>query len=291
MKIRLLSGSCYVALLVVFYCLKIFVSDFFFDGLLYLFSLLGTFEMLRAVKEGMTKKQCAIVYAFAGICIPACALSEVFLGAGLQAICFCVLALTVALLSLLVLAHDETSLEGLGKAFLSALYPTLFLSVLSLGNHLTPPASLAQYGIDSKLFILLVFVISPCADSIAYVFGRFLKKYFPKKMAPKLSPNKTVIGGIGGLVGGVLGALVLYFAVNGGGEAHIWLPIYLVMGLLGAVATAFGDLVESCIKRKVGLKDMGKIMPGHGGALDRLDGVLFTSVINYLAFMLLYVIF
>ena len=303
MKIRLLSGSCYVALLIAFYCLKIFVSDFFFDGLLYLFSLLGTFEMLRAVKESMTKKERVIVYAFAGVCVPACALSEVFLGAGLQAICLCVLALAVALLSLLVLAHDETSLEGLGMSFLSAVYPTLLLSVLCLGNHLTPPASLVQYGIDSRLFILFVFVISPCADSIAYVFGRCFKKYFPKKMAPKLSPNKTVIGGIGGLVGGMLGALVLYFiyaACVGGYEAtaassvnpvQIWLPIYLVIGLLGAVATAFGDLVESCIKRKVGLKDMGKIMPGHGGALDRLDGTFFASIITYIAFMLLYAIF
>ena len=178
MKIRLLSGSCYVALLIAFYCLKVFVSDFFFDALLYVFAFIGTFEMLRAVKEGMTKKERVIVYAFAGVCIPACALSEAFLGAGLQAICLSVLALTVALLSLLVLAHDETNLEGLGKAFLAAVYPTLLLSVLCLGNHLNPPASLAQYGIDSRLFILFVFVISPCADSTAYVFGRCFKKYF-----------------------------------------------------------------------------------------------------------------
>ena len=106
MKIRLISGSCYVALLVAFYCLKIFVHDFFFDGLLYTFSLLGTFEMLRAVKEGMTKKERGIVYIFAAICIPVCALSEHYLGAGLQAISLCTLALSVALLSLLVAKVD-----------------------------------------------------------------------------------------------------------------------------------------------------------------------------------------
>ena len=55
-------------------------------------------------------------------------------------------------------------------------------------------------------------------------------------------------------------------------------------GLLGAAATEFGDLVESCIKRKVGIKDMGKIMPGHGGVLDRIDGTLFASMVVYLAF-------
>ena len=303
MKIRLLSGSCYIALLVAFFCLKIFVHDFCFDALLYVFSIIGTFEMLRAMDKRVTKKQRIIVYAFTALCIPACALGEYFYGIGLQAICACTLALAVALLSLLVVAHDETSLESIGVSFLSAVYPTLLLSVLSLGNHLIPPTlELKALGINSDLFILFVFVISPCADSIAYVFGRFLRKFFPKKMAPKLSPNKTVIGGIGGLVGGMLGALVMYFiyaavmgtygvAPDGSNPIFVWLPIFLAIGLFGAVATEFGDLVESCIKRKVDLKDMGKIMPGHGGVLDRLDGTLFASIITYVLVILLYIIF
>ena len=308
MKIRLLSGACYVALLVAFFCLKIFLpqpyGNFAFDGLLYFVGLLGTFEMLRAMGEKVTKAQRIIVFLFAIICLPVCAVAEEFAGAGLEVICVCVLALAVALLSLLVAAHDQTTPENIGVAFLSAVYPTLLLSVLVLGNHLAPSAELAAIGVDSRLFVLFVFIVSPCADSIAYVFGRFLKKYFPKKMAPVISPNKTVIGGIGGLVGGVLGALILFFvydAALGGvyGEVpfssvdgvQIWLPIYLLIGLLGAVATAFGDLVESCIKRKVGLKDMGKIMPGHGGALDRIDGTLFASLATYLVFVVLYAIF
>ena len=110
-------------------------------------------------------------------------------------------------------------------------------------------------------------------------------------MTPNLSPNKTVIGGIGGLVGGVLGALILYFAYNGicgsFDQMEIWLPVYLVIGLVGAVATAFGDLVESAIKRKIGIKDMGNIMPGHGGALDRIDSVLFATIVVYAAYLLI----
>ena len=65
---------------------------------------------------------------------------------------------------------------------------------------------------------------------------------------------------------------------------HIWLPAYLAIGFLAAAATEFGDLVESCIKRKIGIKDMGKIMPGHGGILDRIDGTLFASLAVYIAF-------
>jgi phosphatidate cytidylyltransferase len=72
--------------------------------------------------------------------------------------------------------------------------------------------------------------------------------------------------------------------------AYVWLPVYLVIGLLVSATTAFGDLVESCIKRKVGLKDMGKLLPGHGGILDRIDGTMFATVAVYLAFVLIYTI-
>lgn len=292
MKIRLLSGSCYIALLAGFFCLKIFLpqGDFLFDILLYAFAFLGTFEMLRATKEKTTKAERGIVYAFAAVCLPASALAQAYFGQGFTAIGVCVLLLSLSLLSLLVFRYTETELEGLGVSLLSAVYPTLFLSLLSIMNHVGAPTGLETFGFDSRLLILFVFVISPCADSIAYVFGCTLRKYFPKKMTPVISPNKTIIGGIGGLIGGILGAAALYFIYNslaGSFEnMQIWLPVYLAIGLVSAVATAFGDLVESCIKRKLGLKDMGNIMPGHGGALDRLDSVFFSTVAVYLAYVI-----
>lgn len=291
MKIRLISGSCYIALLAAFYCLKIFVHDFFFDALIYAFALIGTFEMLRAVKEKTTKAERGIVFAFALVCIPVCAIFEWRFKSGALATAATFFLLCVALLSLLVAKHEETTLENLGISFLSAVYPTVLLTLLVLTNHTSTAAGLEKFAFNSNVMILMIFVISPCADSIAYVFGRFLKKYFPKKMAPKLSPNKTVIGGIGGLVGGMLGAAALYFIYNATAgsfaDMAIWLPVYLLIGLLTAAATAFGDLVESCIKRKVGLKDMGNIMPGHGGALDRIDGTLFATIVVYLAFLVI----
>ncbi|MBQ7949271.1 MAG: phosphatidate cytidylyltransferase [Clostridia bacterium] len=290
MKIRLISGTCYIAILAAFFCMKIFLpyGDFYFDALIYAFAILGTFEMLRATKEKTTATQRSVVYVFSALCIPACALGEYFKGWGFAAIGICVLVLTAVLLSLLVICHEETSLEGLGVSLLSAVYPTLLLALMVIANHAPAPAALAEFGFDSRILILFVFVVSPCADSIAYVFGRFLKKYFPKKMTPVISPNKTVIGGIGGLVGGMLGAAALYFIYNAAAgsfaEMYIWLPVYLLIGLVASVATAFGDLVESCIKRKLGLKDMGNIMPGHGGALDRLDSALFSTIAVYLAY-------
>lgn len=109
-------------------------------------------------------------------------------------------------------------------------------------------------------------------------------------MAESISPNKTVIGGIGGIVGGVVGAVVVYFIYNATvgsfSQMGVWLLVYILIGGLASVANEFGDLVESSIKRKVGIKDMGKLMPGHGGILDRIDGTLFTASAVYLVFML-----
>lgn len=296
MKIRLISGTVYIAILVAFFTLKIVVptvngvpyGDFCFDVLIYAFALIGTFEMLRAVKERTCKAERGIVYAFAAVAIPAVAVCQWKWGNGLTVIGALALVLAVALLSLLVIAHENVTLESLGFSLFSAVYPALLLCLLVLTNHATGGARLARFALDSRIMILFIFVVSPCADSIAYVFGRYMKGKFPKKMAPKLSPNKTIIGGIGGLVGGMLGAVALYFIYNACVGSYdkmaILLPTYIGIGLVAAVATAFGDLVESSIKRKVGLKDMGNIMPGHGGALDRLDGTLFATVVVYVAF-------
>ncbi len=291
MKIRLISGSCYVAILVAFFCLKIFVHDLFFDGLIYAFALIGTFEMTRALKDKTTFAQRCLAYAYAAITIPAVALCEQFLGCGSFATGVCFLVYALSVLSLLVFDYMNTTLESVGYALLSGVYPVLLLCLLVLTNHAVCPPSLSSFALDSRIMILLIFVVSPCADSIAYVFGISFKKYLPQKMAPNLSPNKTWIGGLGGLVGGMLGALILYFAYNGACGSFenmgLWLPVYLGVGLLASLATAFGDLVESSIKRKLGVKDMGKIMPGHGGVLDRIDGTLFATVVVLLAFKLI----
>lgn len=116
MKIRLITGTCYIAVLLVFFLLKIFVSDLFFDALIYAFALIGTFEMTRAMGERITRAEKAVVFVFAAACIPACALCEEFLGGGVEAAAICFFAAAVALLSLLVARHEETTPENLGVA-------------------------------------------------------------------------------------------------------------------------------------------------------------------------------
>jgi phosphatidate cytidylyltransferase len=282
-----------MATLLAFYLLKIFVHDLCFDALIYAFALIGTCEMTRAFKEKLTKAEKVIVFAFAIVCIPVTAVGDLYRrGLHVAAICFAVLALS--LLALLVLCYEETTPENLGLSFLSAVYPTAMLVMLILANHVVETETMAKLAFNSNLAILLIFVVSPISDTFAYLFGRFLKGKFPKKMAESISPNKTVIGAIGGIIGGIVGAAVVYFGYNaifGSFEnMALWLAVYCLMGVLAAAANEFGDLVESAIKRKVGIKDMGKLLPGHGGILDRIDGTIFATVPVYLAFVFVYIV-
>lgn len=293
MKLRAITGVAYLMTLVVFYLLKIYVHALCFDALLYAFALIGTFEITRAFKDKLTNAEKVIIFGFSAVCIPLTSIAQNY-GYGVQSASVCFTLFSLAILSLFVFRYDETSPENVGVSFLSAVYPTVLLVILVLANHIGVTPTMAKYGFNSNLAILLIFVVSPCADVFAYLFGRFLRQKFPKKMAEKISPNKTLVGGIGGFVGGLVGAVAVYFAYNalcGSFEnMALWLVIYAVTGVLSAGATEFGDLVESSIKRKVGIKDMGKLLPGHGGVLDRIDGTLFATVPVYLIFMLVYVL-
>ena len=138
-------------------------------------------------------------------------------------------------------------------------------------------------GFAGFVAILLIFVISPLSDVLAFLVGTALKG---PKLCPKLSPNKTWAGAIGGLVGGMIGAMLVFFVFgNKLGGNFAWY-LFLIVGFIGGLFTILGDLFESAIKRKLGIKDMGTIIPGHGGMLDRIDGISFCSVIVFIAFMI-----
>ncbi|MBQ9117661.1 MAG: phosphatidate cytidylyltransferase [Clostridia bacterium] len=302
MKNRVISGLIYLGILIGVFALKIFVNDLCFDAFVWFLAIVGTFEITRAFGDSMTKVQRVLTFIFAIIVIPTCALVEYFFGYGLHVTCVCFFALAISLLSLLVFDHDATTLENIGASLFAAVYPALLLCLLVLTNHIGQDPVLEGFDkvigtqsdvFNSNLAIMLIFVASPLSDVFAFFFGITLKKVFPKKLAPTLSPNKTIVGFVGGLIGGMIAAGLTYFVYNlaldtGYAFNWAWLPVYLAIGLLTALATSFGDLVESCIKRKKGLKDMGKIMPGHGGVLDRIDGTIFATVAVYICFAVIH---
>lgn len=120
-----------------------------------------------------------------------------------------------------------------------------------------------------KYLIFLLFSVVWVGDTVAYFVGKTVGKH---KMAPKLSPKKTWEGAIGSFFGSVVaGAIfIYYFHYN---------YLYLIPVILSAIMLQVGDLFESFIKRQVGKKDSSNIIPGHGGILDRIDSLIFASVI------------
>ena len=133
-----------------------------------------------------------------------------------------------------------------------------------------------EYGI---YLVWLIFISSWICDTCAYFAGVTLGKH---KLAPVLSPKKSVEGAIGGVVGSVaVGALFswLLLAPAVGDNNVIWM-VAIISGA-GAVISQVGDLAASAIKRNHDIKDYGKLIPGHGGVMDRFDSVLFTAPIIY----------
>jgi len=134
---------------------------------------------------------------------------------------------------------------------------------------------------------LLVFLGAWMSDIFAYFTGRLLGKH---KLIPSVSPKKTVEGAIGGVVFCVLTTVVFGFVIvrffTPGGSVEANYLVLAVSGIFISVVSQMGDLIMSLIKRHYGIKDYGKIFPGHGGFLDRFDSVMAVSII--LAFICTY---
>jgi len=148
------------------------------------------------------------------------------------------------------------NLEELSKFFLSFIYIAL-------------PFSLAIL-IDKQL-LLSVFIILWAADTFAYLTGKYLGKH---KLAPSISPKKTIEGVIGGLIGSLLVSLFLYKILDL--HTNIQLLKFIGLTVIIVIFGVLGDLLESRFKRLANIKDSGNILPGHGGFLDRLDSFIFA---------------
>lgn len=123
------------------------------------------------------------------------------------------------------------------------------------------------------IFVWLIFIIAFATDIFAYLIG---KQFGHTKLIPSVSPNKTVEGSLGGVVASVIFSLLFAIAFK--------LPIFvtILVSLIGSIVAQLGDLAASSIKRYTGIKDFGKIIPGHGGVLDRFDSVLLVAPYVYL---------
>ncbi|PHS64712.1 MAG: hypothetical protein COB12_07835 [Flavobacterium sp.] len=129
-------------------------------------------------------------------------------------------------------------------------------------------------GTFEPKIILGIFILAWTNDTFAYLVG---KQFGKRKLMEKISPKKTIEGFFGGMVGALI-ASFLFFNYSSLYSLIIWLILAILVSVLGTT----GDLIQSKFKRLAGVKDSGKIMPGHGGVYDRLDSIIFASPFIYL---------
>ena len=168
----------------------------------------------------------------------------------------------ILILAAYVFAYPKYHAEQVIATFFGMVYVAVMLGFIYVIRS-------AESG---KILVWLVFLSSWGSDTCAYCVGVLLGRH---KMAPILSPKKSVEGAIGGVVGaGLLGLLYAFIF-------HQPMPAYAIICAAGALISMVGDLAASAIKRDKGIKDYGKLIPGHGGVLDRFDSVIFTAPIIY----------
>lgn len=261
-KTRLLSGVILVLLAVGI----LYVGGFLTGGAVLLLSLGGVFELLRIY--GLHNKPIGITaYAVTAVYY-ACLFFDMQ-----QYVMPVIIAFVLAVLLVYVAAYPTYRDRDAMAVILSFFYVPLMLSYVYLIRELT-------YG---GALVVMIFICSWINDTCAYCVGVKLGKH---KMTPKLSPKKSVEGLIGGIAGAaVVAGLYGIFFSRYVYELNSGPIIFAVIGAAGAGMAVIGDLAASAIKRNNDIKDYGKLIPGHGGVLDRFDSMIFTAPIIYYCFV------
>lgn len=240
---------------------------------------LGVWEMYNALSTKGMRPARWVGMVYAVLATPVYLVGGAVMLTPLTTIC-CVLGLAA------VLFRGEADFESAVGTLFPIFYPGLMFTMIyplqDLGNPMI--ASLA---------IGLTFLISFASDIAAYEVGT---RWGRHKMAPKLSPKKSIEGGAAGLGGAVLISVLLPlifkllclwvepFKPYAATMPAIWK--FIPMGILAGFASIIGDLAASMVKRYCGIKDYGTLLPGHGGLLDRIDSVLFNGVVVYTFFLI-----
>lgn len=164
--------------------------------------------------------------------------------------------------------QKRNPLKNWAYAFASQIYVALAFSLLNvLAFQYNPLINRTEF---LPIYALSIFIFLWTSDSGAYLCGSMLHKYFPAKLFPRISPNKSWVGSIGGGLLCLVAATLLWHFNPGTLPLLHWLDLGLTVCVFGT----WGDLVESLFKRQLGIKDSGHVLPGHGGMLDRFDSSL-----------------
>ena len=265
---RTLSGIVLIAVLLVTFIL----GNYVIFGLTALLSLIGLSEVYKTVG---IEKNCLGIIGYISVIV----YYGLLLWKGTEYMSIFIISLLLVVMIAFVFSFPKYKVEQVMMSFFGVIYVAVLMSFLYLIRETTN---------DGMITIWLVIISSWGCDTCAYLAGVTMGKH---KMTPLLSPKKTIEGAIGGILGAA-GIGAIYGAVVGGNMEQIEnAPIYFaIICACAGLVSMVGDLAASAIKRCYDIKDYGKLIPGHGGVLDRFDSVIFTApVIYYLIYLLVYI--
>ena len=287
---RTVTAVCLIALLIGLFALSYFVDhgNIFLDLFIWILLVGAVREMYFCMQEAGFKLFRVPLAIFLVTSYPVMYLMEHFTGQGFLGLVICFAAGVFAALVVFTFADPERNhAKDLFATVFVMVYPGF---IISLAWMLVQRYS-AVYAIPFAIFLPVG------ADTFAYWFGSMIGG---KKLCPTISPKKTVAGFVGGLFGGMLVSVIMFLLF----EQFMLFPragyvpftdaawksalIYLAIGLVGSLAGQLGDLAASRLKRALGIKDFGKIFPGHGGIMDRFDSIMAGIIVLLVSFTIIY---
>ncbi|MCH5202370.1 MAG: phosphatidate cytidylyltransferase [Oscillospiraceae bacterium] len=262
MKTRIMSSAIGVPVIILILILSQLVTEFIATIILSLLSVLMVSEVLSARKLLKNFKISAICIAY-GFAMPMVSFTRFwFLPFFLY---------IVATLCVMVFFHENVRLMDIAYSFFTTILVTTGVASIT--------AMTTAYYHYCAFFAVLTMAIPWGADAGAYFVGL---KYGKNKLCPNISPKKTVEGALGGIASGVVVAMIIGLVFNFiFGYDYVNYIALIVIGLVNTPLSILGDLSFSVIKRNLGIKDYGDIIPGHGGMLDRFDSIIVTAPFVY----------
>ena len=257
MKQRVISAFFGIIILV----LVLLGNQLVFDVVVTLISAMAIYEVINAIGLSKNKKMTDI-----SVLMPAALMSVSYFSAEyLHSLIF--LFIAIFMITMLFSKGRYSFTDTALYIAVSVIFSISFLHV-----------SLVRRLGNENLDVLVVLIGSWITDSCAYFAGYFFGKH---KLAPEISPKKTIEGSIGGIFGVIV--IIVAYSLIAGNIMDKSVNIYsaIIIGLVAGVLSQFGDLCASIIKREHNIKDFGNIMPGHGGVMDRFDSLLFVAPALY----------
>ena len=253
--VRSLSGLIYVTLI---------LSTLFLDRnwTVVLFGILGFLTLQELLTLLRSKSYLPHLLLFIGFVLLYIEKDSIFVPAILISTCIFNIILAYQLFASIQLKNNLLYRYGLSLLYLIGGF-TLIIKIADI-DIVNQPATL----------LVSIFLLIWASDSFAYLIGVNFGK---RKLFPSVSPNKSIEGFVGGLMGAVLVSIIVAIKIYPSIAIGNWIILAILTSTLGTI----GDLVQSKLKRTAGVKDSGKIMPGHGGIYDRLDSIIYTSPFIY----------